>query len=142
MKKLLIVLLCTLMHGISFAQQIHGTITDAETGDTIAFASVVYKGHHIAAISDYNGQYKIDRHEGWNITFSAVGYKSRIIAVTAKTRARLNVKLKPDKQMLAEVKYMHTNVETLDMRAVTEGGRLLALYLSQVDESWEEALWN
>ena len=103
MKKLLIVLLCTLMHGISFAQQIHGTITDAETGDTIAFASVVYKGHHIAAISDYNGQYKIDRHEGWNITFSAVGYKSRIIAVTAKTRARLNVKLKPDKQMLAEV---------------------------------------
>ena len=87
----------------SFAQQIHGTITDAETGDTIAFASVTYKGHHIAAISDYNGQYKIDRHEGWNITFSAVGYKSRIIAVTAKTRARLNVKLKPDKQMLAEV---------------------------------------
>ena len=103
MKRIVILLFCTLAYLASFAQQIHGTITDAETGDTIAFASVVYKGHHIAAISDYNGQYKIDRHEGWNITFSAVGYKSRIIAVTAKTRARLNVKLKPDKQMLAEV---------------------------------------
>ena len=103
MKRILILLFCVLAYLASFAQQIHGTITDAETGDTIAFASVTYKGHHIAAISDYNGQYKIDRHEGWNITFSAVGYKSRIIAVTAKTRARLNVKLKPDKQMLAEV---------------------------------------
>ncbi|MBQ6405448.1 MAG: carboxypeptidase-like regulatory domain-containing protein [Prevotella sp.] len=103
MKRIVIFLFCMLACLASFAQQIHGTITDAETGDTIAFASVVYKGHHIAAISDYNGQYKIDRHEGWNITFSAVGYKSRIIAVTAKTRARLNVKLKPDKQMLAEV---------------------------------------
>ena len=103
MKRILILLFCVLACLASFAQQIHGTITDAETGDTIAFASVTYKGHHIAAISDYNGQYKIDRHEGWNITFSAVGYKSRIIAVTAKTRARLNVKLKPDKQMLAEV---------------------------------------
>ena len=103
MKRIVIFMFCMLACLASFAQQIHGTITDAETGDTIAFASVVYKGHHIAAISDYNGQYKIDRHEGWNITFSAVGYKSRIIAVTAKTRARLNVKLKPDKQMLAEV---------------------------------------
>jgi hypothetical protein len=85
------------------AQQIHGTITDDETGDSIAFASVVYKGHNIAAISDINGQYKIGRHEGWNITFSAVGYKTRIIPVTNKTKARLNIKLKPDKQMLAEV---------------------------------------
>ena len=40
------------------------------------------------------------------------------------------------------IKYMHTNVETLDMHAVTEGARLLALYLAQVDENWEEELWN
>ena len=85
------------------AQQIQGTITDDETGDTIAFASVVYKGHNLAAISDIDGHYKIARHEGWNITFSAVGYKSRIIAVTAKTKARLNIKLKPDRHQLAEV---------------------------------------
>ncbi len=85
------------------AQQITGTITDAETGEPIPFASVVYKGHHIAVISNIDGIYKVNRHEGWNITFSAVGYKSRIIPVTTKTKARINIKLKPDKQMLAEV---------------------------------------
>ena len=40
------------------------------------------------------------------------------------------------------IKYMHTNVETLDMHAVTEGGRLLALYLAGVEGGWEDELWN
>ena len=40
------------------------------------------------------------------------------------------------------IKYMHTNVETLDMHALTEGARLLALYLSSVENSWEDELWN
>lgn len=40
------------------------------------------------------------------------------------------------------IKYMHTNVETLDMHALTEGGRLLAHYLAKVDESWEDELWT
>ena len=93
---------CVLVCPIS-AQQIHGVITDAETGDSIPFASVVYKGHQQAVVSDVSGKYRIDRHEGWNITFSAVGYKSRIIAVTNKTKSRLNIKLKPDQQQLAEV---------------------------------------
>ncbi|MBO6188276.1 MAG: carboxypeptidase-like regulatory domain-containing protein [Prevotella sp.] len=85
------------------AQQLTGYVTDAETGDSIPFASVVYKGHHVAAVSDVYGHYAIDRHVGWNITFSAVGYKSRIIPVREKTKERLNIALKPDKQMLAEV---------------------------------------
>ena len=85
------------------AQQIKGVVTDAETGDSIPMASVVYKGHQVAAISTVDGKYTIARHEGWNITFSAVGYKSRIIAVNKKTKAHLNIKLQPDKQMLEEV---------------------------------------
>ena len=39
------------------------------------------------------------------------------------------------------IKYMHTNVELLDMHALKEGGRLLAHYLAQVRESWEDELW-
>lgn len=39
------------------------------------------------------------------------------------------------------IKYMHTNVETLDLRVLTEGGRLLAHYLQEVSGAWEEALW-
>lgn len=40
------------------------------------------------------------------------------------------------------LKYMHTNVETFDMHALTEGGRLLAHYLASVTKSWEDELWN
>ena len=39
------------------------------------------------------------------------------------------------------LKYMHTNVETFDMHALTEGARMLAHYLAAVDESWEDELW-
>ncbi len=97
-----LLLFCCLSLAVS-AQQIRGVITDAETGDSIPYASVVYKGHQIAVVSNAGGQYTIGRHEGWNITFSAVGYKSRIVRVSAGTRSRLNVKLKPDQQQLAEV---------------------------------------
>jgi len=39
------------------------------------------------------------------------------------------------------IKYMHTNVETLDTKALHEGARLLAHYLASIDGTWEEALW-
>ena len=94
--------LCLLSAIVMHAQKIQGVVTDAETGDSIPMASVVYQGHHVAVISDVNGHYTIDRHEGWNITFSAVGYKSRLVAVTSKTKSRLNIKLTPDKQELGE----------------------------------------
>ena len=38
------------------AQQIKGTITDGETGESIPYASVIYKGHNIAVISDIDVQ--------------------------------------------------------------------------------------
>ena len=85
------------------AQQIYGVIVDAETGDSIPFASIVYKGHQLSAVSDVSGRYRIARKEGWNITFSAVGYKSRIIPVTAKTKSQQNIRLTPDNQQLSEV---------------------------------------
>ena len=97
-------LICSLLSVVlAQAQQIRGVVTDAETGDSIPMVSVVYKGHHVAVVSDVSGRFTIDRHEGWNITFSAVGYKSRIVAVTSKTKGRLHIKLSPDKHMLAEV---------------------------------------
>lgn len=40
------------------------------------------------------------------------------------------------------LKYMHTNVETFDMHALTEGARLLACYLASIDEKWEGELWT
>lgn len=40
------------------------------------------------------------------------------------------------------LKYMHTTVELLDMHAIDECGRLLALYLCGLDEKWGDELWS
>ena len=48
----------------------------------------------------------------------------------------------PSVLMSLPIRYMHTNVETFDMHALTEGARLLAHFLADVDESWEAELWN
>ena len=78
---------------VADAQQITGVVVDADTGDSISFASVSYKGHHYAVVSDVWGQFEINRHLGWNLTFSAVGYKPKVYAVTDRTLKHLVVKL-------------------------------------------------
>lgn len=94
-------LLCVL--SITVKAQITGVVVDADTGDSISFASVTYRGHHYAVISDGWGQFSIDRRIGWNLTFSAVGYKPKTYAVTDRTLKHLVVKLKPDSKNLEEV---------------------------------------
>lgn len=39
------------------------------------------------------------------------------------------------------LKYMHTTVETIDLQALKEGGRLIAHFLSELDAGWEDDLW-
>ena len=91
------------MLSMAVRAQISGVITDAVTGDTLLYPSASYKGHHIAVSGDATGHYGIARHEGWVLTFSAVGYQSKNITVTAKTPQIVNIKLKPDTKTLAEV---------------------------------------
>ena len=83
--------------------QLSGVVTDAATGDTLLYPSASYKGHHIAVSGNAQGRYSIERHEGWVLTFSAVGYQSRNITITGKTPQTLNIKLKLDTKTLAEV---------------------------------------
>ena len=40
------------------------------------------------------------------------------------------------------LKYMHTTVELLDMDVIRECGRLLAHFLCDIDERWDEDLWS
>ena len=87
----------------SAAQFISGTVIDAETGEGIPYASVVYKGHNVAVISDDKGQYRIDRHNGWSITYSAVGYKTQVVEIDYDTRAHKDIRLQPDGGQVAEV---------------------------------------
>jgi len=39
------------------------------------------------------------------------------------------------------LKYMHTSVEVLDMNVIRESGRLLAHFLTEIDEGWDSELW-
>lgn len=83
--------------------QLSGQITDAETGEGIPFASVMYRGHGVAVASNVEGKYSIARHEGWALTFSAVGYVSQTVDVDASTKRVINVKLKSDNTQLSDV---------------------------------------
>ena len=110
------------------AQFITGTVSDSETGEGIPYASVVYKGHNVAVISDDKGQYRIDRHNGWSITYSAVGYKTQVVEIDYDTRGHQDIKLVPDGGQVAEVtvkskriRYSRKNNPAVDlMRRVIE----------------------
>ena len=116
-------------------QQISGTITDAETGEAVPFASVIYRGHQVAVASDINGHYTIQRHPGWTLTFSAVGYQTQTVNVTATTPQRLDIKLKDDTRRLQEVtvkskrnRYSRKNNPAVElMRKVIEHKKLTDL---------------
>ena len=83
--------------------QITGVVTDALTGDTIAYPSASYKGHHMAVSGDAQGRFSIEHHEGWVLTISAVGYQSKEFTMKANSPLTMAVKLKPDTRTLKEV---------------------------------------
>ena len=85
------------------AQKITGGVIDAETGDSIPFASAIYKGHHVMVAGDASGRFSIDKHVGWELTISALGYKSQTINVNASTPLKVTVKLEPEETHLQGV---------------------------------------
>ncbi|MDD7074749.1 MAG: DUF5686 family protein [Prevotella sp.] len=97
----LLLLLLTMV--LPMKAQLRGYIIDEATGDSIPYASAIYRGHNVAVASNINGQFTIARHEGWVLTFSAVGYISKSITITSSTKQNFNVKLKPDTKALKEV---------------------------------------
>lgn len=101
--KALLSLSLLLFFSLATHAQIRGVVIDAEKGDTILYPSATYRGHHIAVSGNAMGEYTIERHNGWQLTFTAVGYKPKTITINASTPEVLNVKLKPDTRQLAEV---------------------------------------
>ena len=102
-QKLLLFIIYILSFSGAAAQTLTGTIQDAETGEAVPMASCIYQGHGVAVISDAEGKFSIPRHNGWSLTFSAVGYLQQTIVVNTKSPARLQIKLRPDNRMLKEV---------------------------------------
>ena len=103
----LLVCLSFIIFHLSFspvgAQTLSGNITDALTGEAVPYASVIYKGHGVAVASNLRGHYSIARHNGWSITFSAVGYQSQTLVIDKNSPSELDIQLKTDTKTLKEV---------------------------------------
>ena len=84
--------------------QITGEIIDDKTEQPIPYASAIYRGNKVAVASDEQGRFTIDRHQGWRLTISSVGYVPQVINITRQTPSHIVVRLKADTQQLSEVK--------------------------------------
>ena len=86
------------------AQNIQGVVTDSLTNDPIPYLSVFYEGKGVGSITDNDGHYKVETRKGWNkLTFSAVGYVTKVVNIIPGVTKYLNVRMRPDDIMLDEV---------------------------------------
>ena len=86
------------------AQNIQGVVTDLLTNEPIPYLSVFYEGKGVGSITDNDGHYKVETRKGWNkLTFSAVGYVTKVVNIIPGVTKNLNVRMRPDDIMLDEV---------------------------------------
>lgn len=86
------------------AQNIQGVVTDSLTNEPIPYLSVFYEGKCVGSITDNDGNYKVETRKGWNkLTFSAVGYVTKVVNIIPGVTKNLNVRMRPDDIMLDEV---------------------------------------
>lgn len=86
------------------AQNIQGVVTDSLTNEPIPYLSVFYVGKGVGSITDNDGNYKVETRKGWNkLTFSAVGYVTKVVNIIPGVTKNLNVRMRPDDIMLDEV---------------------------------------
>ena len=60
MKRVFTLFITLLLVVASANAQLKGRVVDALNGDSIPFATVAYKGHHIVAKADARGYFKIE----------------------------------------------------------------------------------
>ncbi len=103
MKKYLLMMLSAFVVTLAVAQErtISGTVTDAETGETIPGANIVEKGTSNGTITDFDGNYQLAVGDGATIVVSFVGYSTQEIAVGS--RSVIDVSIELDVQSLTEV---------------------------------------
>ena len=95
--------LVLIVHMSMLKAQITGEIIDAEDGGPIPYASAIYRGNKTAVSSDGEGRFSIERHNGWRLTISSVGYVPQVVNITSSTPDHLVIRLKSDTKKLDEV---------------------------------------
>ena len=85
-------------------QQIHGLVTDSLTNEPLPYISVYYEGKGVGSITDIDGNYTVTSRKGWTeLTFSAVGYVTKVIKILPGVTKKLDVRLRADDILLQEV---------------------------------------
>ncbi|MCF2493903.1 MULTISPECIES: DUF5686 and carboxypeptidase-like regulatory domain-containing protein [Dyadobacter] len=107
LKVSLILCLVQTLSGTAIAQStttIKGTVTDAKTGETLPFVSVLIPGTTMGTASDADGKYAMTLREDYKtVKFTYVGYLSVEKPITPGIEQVINVKLAVDASMLKEV---------------------------------------
>ncbi|WP_026631684.1 DUF5686 and carboxypeptidase-like regulatory domain-containing protein [Dyadobacter alkalitolerans] len=107
LKVFLILCLVQTLSGTAIAQStttIKGTVTDAKTGETLPFVSVLIPGTTMGTASDADGKYAMTLREDYKtVKFTYVGYLSVEKPITPGIEQVINVKLAVDASMLKEV---------------------------------------
>ena len=83
--------------------QITGVVIDESDGGPVPYASLQYKGNNVSAVADGQGRFRIERHNGWRLTVSSVGYREQVINVNPKTPGKMTIRMTTDSRTLSEV---------------------------------------
>ncbi|SKB92940.1 DUF5686 and carboxypeptidase-like regulatory domain-containing protein [Dyadobacter psychrophilus] len=106
LKVFLIICLAQIASGTAIAQSttIKGTVTDAKTGETLPFVSILIPGTTMGTASDADGKYAMTLREDYKtVKFTYVGYLSIEKPITPGIEQVINVKMSVDASMLKEV---------------------------------------
>ncbi|MDH3245984.1 MAG: SusC/RagA family TonB-linked outer membrane protein, partial [Saprospiraceae bacterium] len=85
------VTLFLLLISAQLSAQISGTLTDAETGETLIGATVIIQGTSVGTVTDIDGRYEVMANPGDVLVFSFTGYTNQEITVGSETE--INVML-------------------------------------------------
>jgi hypothetical protein len=97
------IILCLFFSTLESFAQLKGIVTDSITGEPLIYVSVYYDGKEAGCTTNAKGMYQIETRAGWNkITFSAMGYTTKVMVLSPQTRI-LNVQLTPSDILLNEV---------------------------------------
>ena len=106
-KKLLLSFILLFSCIIQISAQIKGVVKDADTGEPIPYLNVFYEGKAVGAITDLDGRFEIQRVIEWKeLTFSSIGYVTKVVPITAKTQD-LVVLMKELDHTLSEIGRAH-----------------------------------
>ncbi|KAA6314567.1 hypothetical protein EZS27_034837, partial [termite gut metagenome] len=98
-----ILIACFLLFTPEVFAQLRGIVTDSVTNEPLMYVSVYYEKKNVGGVTDTKGMYQIETRAEWNqVTFSAVGYTTKVITINPGTRV-LNVRLAPSDILLSEV---------------------------------------